>query len=168
MPHVCYPPTRDASQGLKPNEGWHVLICDWLTRANLQVGHPRQNVRGGGGSLPPVHLDAAPLLPHQERYTHEGGALKGTIHLTTCTLQSFEVMPVDCPNTGRSVATGWRFAIQIPAKRYILAAMSERDLYGWLHALKGVVVMLNEESRTDPVPSRPPRAALIRRWFRLL
>ncbi|ETV91202.1 hypothetical protein H310_14202 [Aphanomyces invadans] len=101
-------------------------------------------------------------------YTHEGGALKGTIHLTTCTLQSFEVMPVDCPNTGRSVATGWRFAIQTPAKRYILAAMSERDLYGWLHALKGVVVMLNEESRTDPVPSRPPRAALIRRWFRLL
>ncbi|ETV91201.1 hypothetical protein H310_14201 [Aphanomyces invadans] len=76
-------------------------------------------------------------------FTCQDGALKGSIDLTECTLQSLEVMPADCPKTGRSVATGWRIAIQTPTQRYFIAAPSERDMHEWLHALK-IAVKLNE------------------------
>ncbi|ETV66978.1 hypothetical protein H257_16772 [Aphanomyces astaci] len=76
-------------------------------------------------------------------YTHQGGAWKGSIDLTECTLQSLEEMPADCPKTGRSVATGWRIAIQTPTKRYFIAATCERDMHEWLQALK-VVIKINE------------------------
>ncbi|RHY28713.1 hypothetical protein DYB32_005753 [Aphanomyces invadans] len=82
-------------------------------------------------------------------YTHQDGALKGSIDLTTCTLQSLEAMPRDCPTTGRSVATEWRIAIQTPTARYFLSAVSERDMYEWLHALK-VAIKLNDEPIASP------------------
>ncbi|RHY18635.1 hypothetical protein DYB32_010349 [Aphanomyces invadans] len=82
-------------------------------------------------------------------YTHQDGALKGSIDLTTCTLQSLEAMPRDCPTTGRSVATEWRIAIQTPTARYFLSAVSERDMYEWLDALK-VAIKLNDDPIASP------------------
>ncbi|ETV66976.1 hypothetical protein H257_16770 [Aphanomyces astaci] len=104
-------------------------------------------------------------------YTHQGGAWKGSIDLTECTLQSLEAMPADCPKTGRSVATGWRIAIQTPTKRYFIAATCERDMHEWLQALKEVVLVNEKRRRRLSKITSPPllpscRVNLFRLWFK--
>ncbi|KAH9180161.1 hypothetical protein AeNC1_017196 [Aphanomyces euteiches] len=67
------------------------------------------------------------------------GHLKGCIDLSTCDMESLEVMPADCVKTGHSAASEWRVAIQTPDRRFVFAAPCEKDMREWVFALTSVL-----------------------------
>ncbi|CAK4698964.1 hypothetical protein LEN26_014593 [Aphanomyces euteiches] len=73
-------------------------------------------------------------------YDFEGGLFKDSIDLTRCLYwDAVEVMPNDCPKSGKSVCTGWQLAIQMPLERHFIAAVSESDMHAWRDAIAAVI-----------------------------
>ncbi|KAF0720440.1 Aste57867_317 [Aphanomyces stellatus] len=63
-----------------------------------------------------------------------------SVDLSLCRTDDIEKMPRDCRETGFSKASGWRFAICTPDRRFIFAAESEVDMNEWVRALQRVVL----------------------------
>ncbi|KAF0718601.1 Aste57867_1594 [Aphanomyces stellatus] len=68
------------------------------------------------------------------------GVQKGVVKLSECDgIEALEMMPQDCPKTGKSASTSWRLAIKTRTRCFYLSATTEYELYEWAEAIKHVL-----------------------------
>ncbi|OQS04725.1 hypothetical protein THRCLA_20809 [Thraustotheca clavata] len=72
-------------------------------------------------------------------YDEQGGKLKGKVVLHNLVAQDIEIMPCDGVKTGKSASTNWRICINLPSRRFFVAAATEHEMYQWIQALVYVV-----------------------------
>ncbi|KAH9162940.1 hypothetical protein LEN26_000726 [Aphanomyces euteiches] len=79
-------------------------------------------------------------------YCPNTGVVKGTVDLSECTVGALEIMPEDCPKTGKSASTEWRVAINTPTRRFFISAPTEFEMQEWVDALM-IVLQAFEKTR---------------------